>query len=457
MDRRSDLATRITLAFTLLAVLVALSAWLAWRSNAQAQVAQSSWQRVVDWEDQLRQVERAATLPAGRALCAAGGMAPSGASAGALTEREPWVEPLQRALQQAATFGDETPPRLTALLKHSVELWSDQLVKPVAQACAQDAKWGWVEVQSRMRQALPAQARMDEALREALKVAQARRADAAGQWLESSQSMRRWLGWLALLSVLTGAGALIASRGFMQQLLDVRRRVFDEGREREHAKEELAVTQRRMRVLVDHVKDAVIAFDAHGDIQWINPAGEAMFGAERSDLMGASVTTLMPQLEAELQAAALVERATVTDELGLPWFSKTVAIEGLRLVKVAGVAERIALDVSLVQTRVGGHVVGVAVARDLSHVRRLQREKETVLATLQREVVPELKTLQAQLHQLMLDARTWDSTPADEAFSDEEAAARRALLAQGHQTAVEQAYHRAQTLGRLVDEALTRR
>jgi type II secretory pathway component PulJ len=98
MDRRPDLASRITLGFTLLAVLVALSAWLAWRSHAQTHVAQSQWQRASDWHTQLLHVERLANVTVGRTLCAAGGVAAQGASAGAASGHLTWVEPMNQAL-----------------------------------------------------------------------------------------------------------------------------------------------------------------------------------------------------------------------------------------------------------------------------------------------------------------------------------------------------------------------
>lgn len=390
---------RITLALGVLAAAVALLAVLAWQ--AQQQMAEAHGQRLRSDQtlSALNELDAASQPLAPLALCAVTG-------GPALNPRDTappvWPEVATR-LGQLVSVEPLDPPSVEAFntVKRDLQLWDQSYAVPLRAACAQGQKLGPAEVQSRVRVATTQRARVEENFKHLQNLTLETRRAHEQRWQAVTKASRMWLSLLSIASVLLGVTAWLVVRSSMLRWVDSQRKLFDETHERELAREQLAVSQRRMRVLVDHVKDAVIAFDAHGRIQWINPSGEAMFGAQRDALVGYPVTLLMPELDAEIKAAAAPDRAMVTDEHGLPWVAQHLTLQGLRAPKGAGPVEKITLDVSFVQTRADGYSVGVCVARDLSPIRRMQRAHDAVVTTLRQSVVPKAVALQRQVDTAM--------------------------------------------------------
>lgn len=406
--RSSLLVTRITLAFGVFALLVTLLAWLAWRAQAEATRASEAVARSEQALSVLNELDAITQPRAARALCAAtGGPALNPAD----TAATPWQDVAAR-LNAIVGRPDEDDPRsadrVAALgrLTQSLQQWEQSFEAPMRTACEQGQRLGAGEVLARLRVVAPTRARLDDdqlQLRNLLLEERRRHAEAVAS---AAHASRRSLALLSLCGAMLGLAALLAVRSFLVQIADLQRRLFDERYEREMAREELAVSQRRMRVLVDHVKDAVIAFDGRGHIQWVNPSGEAMFGSSREQLTGYPVTLLMPELESELASAASPDRATVLDEHGLPWVSQRLTLQGVRRRAGDDAQEKFTLDVSFVQTRSGSQTVGVCVARDLSELRRLQREGEAVLSTLQHRLLPQARAAEAAAKNLNDELKT---------------------------------------------------
>jgi len=218
--------------------------------------------------------------------------------------------------------------------------------------------------------------------------------------------------------VVLGAIALVVVRSFTLRMAEGNRKLFGEAQRRAQAQDSLALSQRRMRVLLDHIPDAVIAFDARGRVQWINPIGEAMFGTARRVLLGRPMALLMPGLDDELQWPNTEPQPLDDghppddDERPLPWTARHLQIDGLRVRAGAGAGEpeRFPIDVSLVQTRADGHRVGVCVARDLSEVQRVERMKHEFVSMVSHELRTPLTSIHGSLSLLAENVDALDPT-----------------------------------------------
>lgn len=95
-----------------------------------------------------------------------------------------------------------------------------------------------------------------------------------------------WAVWVRLT-----AGAVREPDGAIGCLICVIENISD----RKSATDDLRESEERYRSIVSTAIDAIIIIDESGIIQSINPAGEAMFGYDPSELEGRNVAILMPE------------------------------------------------------------------------------------------------------------------------------------------------------------------
>ncbi len=394
---RSWLAARFTLAFGLLALAMTALVALAWQSYTGLLEAQQFRTRSDEVVALLHQLEAEAQPDAARALCAATGgppLAPSDTAAAA------W--PTTMAKLQTLLADDAAQTARAAALRRELVHWEQLYGVPLREACTQGLRLGAAEVQSRARLALPVRTRVVGGLLELREAALAQQRERDASLGDRVDASRRSLALLSVAAVVLGAIAVVVVRGFTLRVAEGNRKLFGEAQRRAHVQDRLSLSQRRMRVLLDHIPDAVIAFDAQGRVQWINPIGEAMFGAPRAVLLGRSMSLLMPGLDDELQwpntePQAPEEGPPSIDDGVLPWTARHLQVDGLRRRNDAGAAERFPLDVSLVQTRAEGHRVGVCVARDLSELQRVERMKHEFVSMVSHELRTPLTSIHGSL------------------------------------------------------------
>jgi PAS domain-containing protein len=401
--------SRVVQLFAALTALVLLASLLAWRALGQAQDARDDAVRMASLLADLHAVDAAAASPASRWLCLASGQGAMqredvaasawGIPLATMQERLSAVRPMPSPHPVDARAVDDWRATVRAL-RQGLDAWEQTVEGPLRTACLQAQRLTPTDVQARWRAAQPARARLEASFASLREPWEAHRQEKAALSAQAAKASRAWLLGATLLALGLGLASVLMARGFLVRSRELQRRVHDESSERAAATESLAISQRRMRVLVDHVKDAVVAFDGEGHIQWINPAGEAMFGLARHKVLGYPVTLLMPELEGELTAASAPEHVTMVDEHGLPWVSRSLTLQGVRATPgvqgssprpgvVTQAQTRFTLDVSFMQTRVDGHVVGVCVARDLSEVRRLQRDMDQLRSSLRHTLLPQ--------------------------------------------------------------------
>ena len=413
LDRRTWLATRLTTAFGLLAAAVVSLVLLAWRSHAELLEAQHFRALGDESMTTLHRLEAQLQPDARLVLCAAtGGLA--GATAG--TPLPAWAATLAQLKSQLG----EPKPGVDAASSTSLALrlvadaqhWQAIYDAPLRLACAQGQRLDVDQLQARERQAAPLRARIVEALQRLQLTAQAQRLEGDRRLAERVVASQRSLVLLSLVAVLLGAVAVAVVRGFSLRVAEGSRKLFGEAQRRAQAQDRLNLSQRRMRLLLDHIPDAVIAFDARGRVQWINPIGETMFGAPRHALLGRPMSLLMPGLDEELhwpdtapqsldteavEALAAAADGGADSDAAMPWSARHMAIEGLRLRAGGQAAERFPIDISLVQTRAEGHRVGVCVARDLSEVQRVERMKHEFVSMVSHELRTPLTSIHGAL------------------------------------------------------------
>lgn len=174
--------------------------------------------------------------------------------------------------------------------------------------------------------------------------------------------LRRRFGLLVLATAALAALAPFGMRGVTGRLAEAYRRLRHEAIERGMAREQQRESQRRLEMVLEHVSEAVIGLDDRLRVQWLNPAGEAMFGRTRASLRGQPLAHLLPGIDEDL------ERPGVTppdfDDTDAkppePWLTVRRAVEGRRPDGVHFIAEAV-----LVHGRVNGDLLGVCVCRPL--------------------------------------------------------------------------------------------
>ncbi len=76
-------------------------------------------------------------------------------------------------------------------------------------------------------------------------------------------------------------------------------RLVEDVTERKRMADTAVRTVAQLAAVLDGAKDAIISIDIKGVVQWVNAAGERMFGYDRDEVIGRNVRMLMPPRHAE--------------------------------------------------------------------------------------------------------------------------------------------------------------
>jgi PAS domain S-box-containing protein len=177
--------------------------------------------------------------------------------------------------------------------------------------------------------------------------------------------MTRWPAWLRRLRPAPPAAAL--DKALMQR--------------------RLVESRRRLQLLLDHMPDGVLAFDAQGRVQWINPAARLMFQRSAEDTVGQSIGALMPALQIE----SVSVQPTLPDGV-LPPAAPRTTLEGLR-----ADGSPFPIETALVRLSVDGAASGMCVVRDMSQSQRMERMKHEFVSMVSHELRTPLTSLRGSL------------------------------------------------------------
>jgi PAS domain S-box-containing protein len=160
---------------------------------------------------------------------------------------------------------------------------------------------------------------------------------------------------------------------------------------------------------LEFMPDAVIVAAENGNIQFINRAGESLFGYDRSELVGRPLEILIPARfrEKHRRDRAGYTAAPRMRPMGL----------GLELRGLAKDGHEVPVEISLSPLRVGGETLTLAAVRDVGERKRLEerarqvekaeeevRQRDEVLAVASHELRGPMGTVQLQLTVLEREA-----------------------------------------------------
>jgi len=186
--------------------------------------------------------------------------------------------------------------------------------------------------------------------------------------------------WI-LLSVSLVRDALGIPLHFVSQIQDITDRFEAEKRLRER--------EEYLSTLLDNVIDAIVTIDESGLIETFNPAAEQMFGYAKADVTGQNVNFLIPGHYRDQHDEFLLAYR----ESGVPrMLGKALELPGLRRN-----GELFTMELAVSQITLQGQRRFIAVIRDISERKRIERMKNEFVSTVSHELRTPLTSIAGAL------------------------------------------------------------
>jgi PAS domain S-box-containing protein len=135
--------------------------------------------------------------------------------------------------------------------------------------------------------------------------------------------------------------------------------------------------EQRYRVMVETASDAVVCMDARGAILLANPATTRVFGYEPAELIGKSLTVLMPEFLRKLHEDGF-RRYLATGQRHINW-------QGTELTGLRKNGQEFPVEISFGEVTADGHQIFTGFIRDISE-RKQAEELRATLHTIQLEL-----------------------------------------------------------------------
>jgi PAS domain S-box-containing protein len=132
--------------------------------------------------------------------------------------------------------------------------------------------------------------------------------------------------------------------------------------ERKRAEEQLRESEERYRILAETAPDAIVTMDEESVIVYANPATERVFGYAPEELIGRSMTLLIPERFRRAHRAG-VTRYLETEERHIPW-------RGLELPGLHRSGEEVILEVAFSEHVQNGRRLFTGTMRDVTERKR---------------------------------------------------------------------------------------
>jgi PAS domain S-box-containing protein len=169
------------------------------------------------------------------------------------------------------------------------------------------------------------------------------------------------------------------------------RRLEQEVIERKNAQESLQESELKFRSVVETAQDGIITVDERGRVVAINRSAEQMFGYTRQELLGKSITRLIPK---PLRAAAELTLKCMTNGAEQQWFERPVESVGLR-----HDGTEFSIELTLATWRTRGGIFFTGVVRDI----RQRKQAEMALRESREHYIKlfeEARAMEENLRQL---------------------------------------------------------
>lgn len=168
---------------------------------------------------------------------------------------------------------------------------------------------------------------------------------------------------------------------FVSQIQDITDRFEAEKRLRER--------EEYLSTLLDNVIDAIVTIDESGLIETFNPAAERMFGYAKADVTGQNVNFLIPEHYRDQHDEFLLAYR----ESGVPrMLGKALELPGLRRN-----GELFTMELAVSQITLQGQRRFIAVIRDISERKRIERMKNEFVSTVSHELRTPLTSIAGAL------------------------------------------------------------
>src|SRR5882762_10817683 len=156
-------------------------------------------------------------------------------------------------------------------------------------------------------------------------------------------------------------GAFLGVRGVVRDVTD-----------QQLTEQALRASETRYRVVAETASDAIITIDDSSNIVFANPATEKIFGYQVSEIVGASVTKLIPDYSIHIHNLGLTNQVDVTQP--------EVECQAISIAGLHRDGHDVPLEISFGQMFADGQRVFTAVARDVTERQRaeaaLQKQNE---------------------------------------------------------------------------------
>jgi len=160
--------------------------------------------------------------------------------------------------------------------------------------------------------------------------------------------------------------------------------------ERKRAEEARRHSEEQYRTVVETAPDAVVSIDEDSQILFVNPAAIRIFGYESSELIGRSLTMLMPEFLREVHKVGL-KRYLATGQRHINW-------QGTELVGLRKNAEEFPVEVSFGEVIRGSRHIFTGFIRDIKDRKQAEQELRKLSGRLLRLQDEERRRIAQDLH-----------------------------------------------------------
>jgi diguanylate cyclase (GGDEF)-like protein/PAS domain S-box-containing protein len=137
--------------------------------------------------------------------------------------------------------------------------------------------------------------------------------------------------------------------------------------ERHRTEERVRISEERFRAITEIAQDAIVTMDETSTIVSVNRSAETMLGYSRDEMIGKSVTMLMPENLRESHAHG-IQRYLLTGAKHIRW-------DGLELPALRKDGSKVLVHISLAEFKLDGHRTFTAYMRDITE----QKQEESAL------------------------------------------------------------------------------